>query len=185
MKLLFLFGNAAVGKMTVGQELMKLTGLRLFHNHMTIEPVMEIFPGRTTASPYSGCGMWSLKSSPSSNCLWDDFHLYVGLRPTSRLELCGAHKGHLPALWNRVLLCGAGGPPGGAATAQRHGKPPVPQGIQNGTRSSPTSDCFKTTPSSAWKAFLGKSPLPTTCAWTTPTSRPSRRRKKSGQAWGL
>ena len=43
MKLLFLIGDAAVGKMTVGQELMKLTGLRLFHNHMMIEPVMEIF----------------------------------------------------------------------------------------------------------------------------------------------
>lgn len=43
MKLVFLIGNAAVGKMTVGQELMKLTGLRLFHNHMTIEPVLEIF----------------------------------------------------------------------------------------------------------------------------------------------
>ena len=43
MKLVFLIGDAAVGKMTVGQELMKQTGLRLFHNHMTIEPVMEIF----------------------------------------------------------------------------------------------------------------------------------------------
>lgn len=43
MKLLFLIGNTAVGKMTVGQELMKITGLRLFHNHMTIEPVLEIF----------------------------------------------------------------------------------------------------------------------------------------------
>lgn len=43
MKLVFLIGDAAVGKMTVGQELMKLTGLRLFHNHMTIEPVIEIF----------------------------------------------------------------------------------------------------------------------------------------------
>lgn len=43
MKLLFLIGNAAVGKMTVGQELMKITNLRLFHNHMTIEPVIEIF----------------------------------------------------------------------------------------------------------------------------------------------
>ena len=29
--------------MTVGQELMKITDLRLFHNHMTIEPVLEIF----------------------------------------------------------------------------------------------------------------------------------------------
>lgn len=29
--------------MTVGQELMKITDLRLFHNHMTIEPVIEVF----------------------------------------------------------------------------------------------------------------------------------------------
>ena len=43
MKPVFIFGNGAVGKMTVGQELMKITDLRLFHNHMTIEPVLEIF----------------------------------------------------------------------------------------------------------------------------------------------
>ncbi len=43
MKLVFILGDAAVGKMTVGQALMKFTDLRLFHNHMTIEPVMEIF----------------------------------------------------------------------------------------------------------------------------------------------
>ena len=43
MKFVFLIGDAAVGKMTVGQELMKITDLRLFHNHMTIEPVLEIF----------------------------------------------------------------------------------------------------------------------------------------------
>lgn len=43
MKLVFLIGNGAVGKMTVGQELMKITNLRLFHNHMTIEPIIEVF----------------------------------------------------------------------------------------------------------------------------------------------
>lgn len=43
MKLVIIIGNGAVGKMTVGQELMKITGLRLFHNHMSIEPVIEIF----------------------------------------------------------------------------------------------------------------------------------------------
>ena len=43
MKLVFILGDAAVGKMTVGQALMKITDLRLFHNHMTIEPVIEIF----------------------------------------------------------------------------------------------------------------------------------------------
>lgn len=43
MKFVFIIGDAAVGKMTVGQELAKITDLRLFHNHMTIEPVIEIF----------------------------------------------------------------------------------------------------------------------------------------------
>ncbi len=45
MKLVFIIGSGAVGKMTVGQELMKRTGLRLFHNHMMIEPVIEVFGG--------------------------------------------------------------------------------------------------------------------------------------------
>lgn len=43
LKLVFMIGNAAVGKMTVGQELTKITDLRLFHNHMTIEPILDIF----------------------------------------------------------------------------------------------------------------------------------------------
>ena len=43
MKLLILIGNSAVGKMTVGQELCKITPFRLFHNHMMIEPVLDIF----------------------------------------------------------------------------------------------------------------------------------------------
>ena len=43
MKLVFIIGDAAVGKMTVGQELMKITDLKLFHNHMTIELVLEVF----------------------------------------------------------------------------------------------------------------------------------------------
>ena len=45
MKIVFIFGPSAVGKMTVGQELAKTTDLRLFHNHMTVEPVLEIFGG--------------------------------------------------------------------------------------------------------------------------------------------
>lgn len=43
MKLVFIVGDIAVGKMTVGQELTKITDLRLFHNHVTIEPVIEVF----------------------------------------------------------------------------------------------------------------------------------------------
>lgn len=43
MKLVLIFGPQAVGKMTVGQELEKITGLKLFHNHMTIELVSHFF----------------------------------------------------------------------------------------------------------------------------------------------
>ena len=43
MKLVLLIGGGAVGKMTVGQELAKITELRLFHSHMIIEPIIEIF----------------------------------------------------------------------------------------------------------------------------------------------
>ena len=42
MKLVMIFGDAAVGKMTVGQALMEITDLRLFHNHMTIEMVIDV-----------------------------------------------------------------------------------------------------------------------------------------------
>lgn len=43
MKFVLIFGPQAVGKMTVGQELAKITGLKLYHNHMTIEMVTPIF----------------------------------------------------------------------------------------------------------------------------------------------
>lgn len=38
MRLLFIFGAHAAGKMTVGQALSRVTPMKLFHNHMTIEP---------------------------------------------------------------------------------------------------------------------------------------------------
>ena len=41
--LVFIVGPAAVGKMTVGAELATRTGLRLFHNHQTIELVLPFF----------------------------------------------------------------------------------------------------------------------------------------------
>ena len=44
MKLVILFGPHAVGKMTVGQALSRITGLKLFHNHMTIELLAPLFP---------------------------------------------------------------------------------------------------------------------------------------------
>ena len=41
--LVIIIGPHAVGKMTVGQELAQITGLRLFHNHMSIELTRQLF----------------------------------------------------------------------------------------------------------------------------------------------
>lgn len=43
MKFILITGPQAVGKMTVGQELEKITNLKLFHNHMSIELVLNFF----------------------------------------------------------------------------------------------------------------------------------------------
>ncbi|HET9633886.1 MAG TPA: AAA family ATPase [Terrabacter sp.] len=43
MHLLCIIGPPAVGKMTVGRAVCDLTGFRLFHNHMSIEPLLGVF----------------------------------------------------------------------------------------------------------------------------------------------
>ena len=43
MKFIIITGPQAVGKMTVRQELVKITNLKLLHNHMTIEILTKIF----------------------------------------------------------------------------------------------------------------------------------------------
>jgi hypothetical protein len=44
MRFIVLFGPPAVGKMSVGDEMTKLTGIPVFHNHLSIEPVLRFFP---------------------------------------------------------------------------------------------------------------------------------------------
>ena len=43
MTLLVIFGPPAVGKMTVGRAIADASDFRLFHNHQTIEPLLEVF----------------------------------------------------------------------------------------------------------------------------------------------
>ncbi len=49
MKFILIVGPQAVGKMTVGHELEKITDLKLFHNHLTIELVQPFFDYGTPA----------------------------------------------------------------------------------------------------------------------------------------
>lgn len=44
MRAVFLYGPPGVGKLTVGRELVALTGFKLFHNHLTIDLVTSVFP---------------------------------------------------------------------------------------------------------------------------------------------
>ncbi len=42
-KVVVLYGPPGVGKLTVASELAKLTGYRVFHNQLTLDPVLAIF----------------------------------------------------------------------------------------------------------------------------------------------
>lgn len=43
-RIIFLHGPAASGKFTIGQELSALTGIPLFHNHLTVDLLLALFP---------------------------------------------------------------------------------------------------------------------------------------------
>ena len=43
MKLIFMYGLPAAGKLTVAQELAALTGYKLFHNHLTVDLLLSVF----------------------------------------------------------------------------------------------------------------------------------------------
>jgi shikimate kinase len=43
MKLLFLYGSPAVGKLTVAREIARRTDLKVFHNHLSIDCVKPVF----------------------------------------------------------------------------------------------------------------------------------------------
>ena len=43
MRLVFLYGPPACGKLTVGKELAAITGWKLFHNHLTVDLALSLF----------------------------------------------------------------------------------------------------------------------------------------------
>jgi hypothetical protein len=43
MKLIFIYGMPAVGKLTVAKELASLTGYKLFHNHLVVDCLLSVF----------------------------------------------------------------------------------------------------------------------------------------------
>ena len=50
MKLVYIYGPPAVGKLTVAKQLAGMTGFRLFHSHLTADYVSSVFPERNEMS---------------------------------------------------------------------------------------------------------------------------------------
>lgn len=44
MNLIFIYGPPATGKLTIANELSSLTGLPVFHNHLTRDIVKSLYP---------------------------------------------------------------------------------------------------------------------------------------------
>jgi predicted kinase len=60
MKLRLIYGPPATGKLTVAQELVALTGFKLFHNHATVDLVTPIFERGT---PSFGKLVWEIREA--------------------------------------------------------------------------------------------------------------------------
>ncbi|HEX4321446.1 MAG TPA: AAA family ATPase, partial [Acidobacteriaceae bacterium] len=43
MRLIFIYGKPATGKLTVAKELAAITGYKLFHNHLAVDLLLSVF----------------------------------------------------------------------------------------------------------------------------------------------
>lgn len=77
MKFVLIFGPQAVGKMTVGHELEKMTELKLFHNHMTIEPLVALFGSSSETWRLSGLFRQQIFEAAAKSDLYGIMFTYV------------------------------------------------------------------------------------------------------------
>ena len=69
MDMLILFGPAASGKMSVGRRIAERTRYRLFHNHMTIEPLLGLWDFSHPAFKRISGALWFAKPSQPMNSI--------------------------------------------------------------------------------------------------------------------
>ena len=81
MKLIFIYGSPAVGKLTVANELAKMTGFKVFHNHLTINCVTPVFDfGRPSFGRLVGSFRLQLIAETAREEV-DLIHTYVYAKP--------------------------------------------------------------------------------------------------------
>ncbi len=57
MKLIILYGPPGVGKLTIGTKLAKLSGFKLFHNHLAVDLAVSLFPFATAEFAELSCAI--------------------------------------------------------------------------------------------------------------------------------
>ena len=78
MSLVIINGPPAVGKMTVGMELAKLTGFKLFHNHMSIDIASQFFePDEPSFGRIIGTIRRVVMEEVANSRLWGMIFTYV------------------------------------------------------------------------------------------------------------
>jgi hypothetical protein len=58
VQLVFIYGQAASGKLTVARQVAGRTGLSLFHNHLVVDAVSAVFPSDQNPSSAYGEHLW-------------------------------------------------------------------------------------------------------------------------------
>ena len=102
MHLVCVIGPPAVGKMTVGRAVCELTGFRLFHNHMSIEPLLGVFDFGTADEPrYLLYGV-AHHDVDQLSIVFDDGEVITLERGTLRdpsIHILGANPNVSPGVW--------------------------------------------------------------------------------------
>src|SRR5207249_6103945 len=94
MRLVFIYGPPASGKLTVATELAKLTGFKLFHNHVSIQFVQSIFEFGTKTF-WASHRQISTRDDRTSGEGWNRYNFHI----------CLQQRGGRPVCWGCSQKC--------------------------------------------------------------------------------
>jgi predicted kinase len=88
--LIYIYGPPAVGKLTVAERLCELTGIPLFHNHLTVNAVLPVFsfgsPPFTEAVRAMRRGVFEAAARAGISLIYTNNSAWSGPNPRARFE---------------------------------------------------------------------------------------------------
>ena len=99
MKLIFIYGLPATGKLTVAQELASMTGFKLFHNHLALDLLLSVFDFGTPTFVELREEIWMSVFTQACNNQLPGLIFTFAPEPTVRSEF-------IPNMLNTVICAG-------------------------------------------------------------------------------